>query len=634
MYSVPHTSTRRILRQFSPSIIRLEEADEEALAAKEAADLALAKEAAKTLAKEAAADINSKIVGYKKQVSILRKEYASEVALQRAADQAEIAAKQKEEKRRKLERSRLQNIKAAESSVRELERRRHRELEFEDELRFAQVNRDGRNERFRKARQLLINELEEEAPLWLTTHEEVEAAFTKNSEQELWVLPNSIIGAPAPSDDAKFWNQESHTWHLEKTYQTQREALVEELVERAYDDANIDRSYWTPERLQERKALEEKAKLRAMVREAGRRSLLLKQKELLQDRFPQEKHDGLTIPRPMPVPNVKLLGNEEAMEMEGADVLFKDPARFFEFDKQPDNDDTGSKKYGDEYDGPTLGVPRGLKDNVRVEKTLNKAYPDVLGKMPKPDSRTAKEKKREERERAMMAAAKKDDVDLEEETDSLDDIEAEELDLDNIVYEEDEEWEEGLDPDMDKDLLSLPRKERYSEDDIDAVVERLEKKLLHLEEELDYEIDLARQQLDAGMESAQDSKQFSAPVVEDEAKEQFSVEAGDKVFNVESLGVDPQDVSKILESLNDEQMVALHTIDRETDASLGAEELRKKLSEVPGLTAEQIDAIVGLEETLSSHEDLRGDEEFVNFQAEFDALADDDEDEGDDDKKD
>jgi actin-related protein len=372
---------RSALRHFSPSVAHQEEA---------------------SFAKEAAAEINSRRVTYKKQVSLLRKEYASEVALQRAADQAEEASKQKEEKRRSLERRRLRNIKAAQSSVRELERRRRRELEFQEELRIAQINRDARNERFRKARQLLVDELEAEAPLWLTTAAEVDAAFNKATEQELWALPNSFIGAPLPTEDAKFWNFETHTWHMERTYQTQSESLVEDLMEQCYNDANIDRSYWTSERLKQRQILQDKARLRGMVREAGRRALLVKQRELMQDMYPDGSSGEVNSLRRMPVPNVKLLADLDAMENEGVKVLFNDPTKFFEFDKQPGIGDSESAGQGD-YDGPTLGAPRGLKNDVRVDKAFNKAYPDVLGRLPRPDTRTAKEKRgTNERKRCWM----------------------------------------------------------------------------------------------------------------------------------------------------------------------------------------------------------------------------------------
>ena len=593
--------TRSTLRHFSPSIVYHEEA---------------------SLAKEAAAEINSRLVGYKKQVSLLRKEYASEVALQRAADQAEEASKQREETRRSLERRRLRNIKAAQSSVRELERRRRRELEFQEELRIAQLNRDARNERFRKARQLLVDELEAEAPLWLTTAEEVDAAFNNVTEQELWALPNSFIGAPLPTEDAKFWNFETHTWHMDRTYQTQSESLVEDLMEQCYNDANIDRSYWTPERLKQRQILQDKAKLRGMVREAGRRALLVKQRELMQDNYPEESSGDVYNPRRMPVPNVKLLADLDAMENEGVKVLFNDPTKFFEFDKHPgigDGEsagDGGSTGQGD-YDGPTLGAPRGLKNDVKVEKTLNKAYPDVLGRMPRPDTRTAKEKKRDEREKAMLDAALKDIV----ERDAFDGDELLELSKNmtgSNYVDDDTLWEEGLDAEKDKDLFTVPSRERFFDRDVDDVLEKLEKKLHHLVEELDYELDLAQQQAQSTNEPERQSQIDNTSSEVGEAK--YSLEVGDKVYDIESLGVDSVQLDKVLESLTDEQMVALHIIDREADANgpLSSVELRERLVQVPGLTTEQIDAIVGLEEALASSEAVRAEEEFLNLQGELD----------------
>lgn len=610
-------SNSSIVRHYSPTVVRLEE---------------------NTVAKQAAAEISNRRVAYNQEVSILRKAYASEVALQRAADQAELAAKQREETRRTLERKRVRNIKAAQSSIRELERRRRRELEFQEELRVAQVNRDARNERFRKARQLLVDELEAEAPLWLTTSEEVEAAFTKAAEQELWALPNSVLGAPLPTDDAVYWNLESHTYHLFRTYPTRQEVLAEEMLERAYDETNIDKSYWTPERLQARAALDDKAKLRAMVRQEGRRSLLLKQKELLQDFMPQGKDAENKVPRRMPVPNVNLLADDKLMEKEGMEVLLKDPTKFFEFDTPTESSDESSNSQFDssEYDGPVLGVPRGLKDVIMLEKTLKKPYPHIVGQMPEPDTRTAKEKKRDQKEQAMMSAATK------ELTDDLDDIDMKKIDLDTIVYQDEDGWEEGLDPEKDKKLLQLPYSERYTEDDVDAVVARLEKKLRFLEGELDYELNMTYQQLQARAESGQEEE--PGVFVGEEGETSFSLEVGDNVYDMESLGVDSQDVDKLFSSLTAQQMVALHIIDRQSGGSISMEDLRSKLADVPGLTSDQIDAIVKLEETISSSEPIRlseesmelkddfepdesdlveNNEEFAKLQAEFDELGDD-----------
>lgn len=561
---------------------------------------------AAAVAKAAAVEFNRSRASYKRKVSELRKEYASEVALQRAADQAERAVKQKEARRQKLERQRLKNIKSAESCMRQLEMRKQREVEFQEHLRVAQINRDARKERFLKARQLLIDELEEEAPLWLTSHEEVEKAFSDHADQKLWAFPNSVIGAPEPTEDAQFWNLESHTWHLDKTYKTQAEALTEQLLDEAYLDNNLDKTYWTPERLNLRKELEEKAKLRAMVKDAGRRALLVKQKELLQDTFPQQSRDSDTkIPRPMPVPNVNILADEEIMEKEGVEVLFKNPTQFFEFDNHPSENSTTSKEDGS-YDGPTLGAPISLKNDVMMEKTLNKAYPEILGKLPDADTRTVKEKKRDARKLAMMAAA-------EETSDILDGddeikTDGEKVDLEKVDDDGDSEWEEGLDPVKDKHLFNLPRRERYTEEQVDAVIARLEEKARMLEDALDYELKSAQEKFKSGMqfkrEEPEDDTSFSD-------EETLTIESNGEVYDLASLGVDEVEVKKLMNSLTEEQILALHTIDhemkRESDGALDPSVLKEKLARVPGLSNKQIDTMVRVEETLVSNKLLDED---------------------------
>ncbi|KAI2508293.1 hypothetical protein MHU86_6098 [Fragilaria crotonensis] len=132
--------------------------------------------------------------------------------------------------------------------------------------------------------------------------------------------------------------------------------------------------------------------------------------------------------------------------------------------------------------------------------------------------------------------------------------------------------------------------------------------------------------------------------VDEEGESKYSLEVGEKVYDMESLGVDSQEVDKILSSLTEQQIVALHVIDRESGGSLSMDDLRLKLADVPGLTADQIDAIVKIEETISSNEIVRNAEEamglfvdsepsesnisptleaFAGLQAEFDALDDD-----------
>jgi len=538
---------------------------------------------------KAAAEYNCRKAVYKRQVSALRRKYAYELDLQRTADEAERVAQEKKERRRKLERQRLKNIKAARSSIQQLEIQREREKQFQEELRTTQMKRDSQKDLFRKARQLVVDEFEEEAPLWLTTHEEVEKVFTHETQQELWSFPNSVIGAPRPTEDSKYWNFEAHTWYLDMTYKTQEEYLTENVLEEAYNSANIDEFYWTTERLDERRKLEDKAKLRAMVKDAGRRSLLLKQKELLQDTFPDEQCErSVNIPRPMPVPNVRILANEEVMEQEGVKALFKDPTQFFEFENQSSEDSTRTTDENGSYEGPTLGAPISLRNDVMTEKRLNKPYPVVLGKLLKPDTRTAKEKKRDERKRAMLVAAQ-------ESTDLLDIDEGEGGDFYEEELKEEQEWAKGFDPEKDKNLIDIPPRDRYIEEDLDKIIIKLERKEHFLKSALDTELRTVHDK-------------FKSNIIMNEEEsgdiDGLNIRAGGKLYDPESIGIDTIELKKLLESLTDEQMVELLVIDHAVDKSMDSSELEEKLKEVPSLSTDQIESFLRIEKTLISSDVL------------------------------
>jgi len=582
-------------------------------------------------------DYNIRRAKYKKQVSELRKEYAAEVKAQIAADEAQKEAERKEVTRQKLERQRLKNIRSAQNAILEKEKRERRHQEWQAELLVEQEKREKKAAIMTKARQLLVDELEEEAPLWLTTPEEVEAAFSPEAQQRLWSHPNTVIGAPDPTGFADFWRYESHTWHMEKTYPTKADMLTEELQEMTYEETNIDRGYWTEERLQEYTELQEKAKLRAMVRDEGRRVLLQKQKELLQDTYTTTKG---SIPKASPVPNVQVLANVEAMEKEGAKILLNDPTKFFEFDQAApgatttDGDNTtntDSSKYG----GPTLGTPIGLKDPIRSPQNNYQPYPTIVGKLPKPDLRTEKEKRRAERQEAMWAAAQ-GGADGEQKQvgvefmadDEFESGAGEPLDYGKIStdYDSDEEeWMEGLDPETDKDIINTPKSERYTEADIDVVIENLENKIKSLEEQLLFDLESAQQEILAERESEEGAMKrdddddeeidledaLGGKVAEktegvDEDGEgyvQYRLDNGNEL-DLRSLGVDVDRADSILSSLSEEQMLALMGLDL-TSQSLSADEMKKALEEVPGLSEAQISDIVDMEQSLAQNDELR-----------------------------
>jgi hypothetical protein len=514
--------------------------------------------------KIAARDYNNRRAAYRKQVSQIRKEYAEQVAQQRAADLAEQEAQQKAATRRRLERQRLKNIRSAQNALRQEEMRKQREKEFNEHLMNMQAKRDRQHQQYTKARQKLVDELEKVAPLWLTTPEEVENAFTSEAEQLLWTFPGGVIGEPSPSLDAHFWQHETHTWQMNRTYKSRREALLEKVQEMAYNEANIDATFWTEERLNERKQLQDKARLRAMVKMAGERSLLWKQR-LMMEELSATKEDG--IPQPIKAPSNQLLQNDNAKEAEGYRLLLENPTKFFVFDE--DNDDY-SRRTEDQanYTGPTLGSPIGLRDPLREDANDGQVFPEVVGKFIKPDMRTEREKKQQEREERMLAAAQAEahsgdlSIELAAEQQVAEDLEPD-LDYDNNEWDsDDEEWKKGLDPIIDQKILETPRQNRFSEDDIDWVLSQLDGKIMHFEQQLKQDIEDMKRRI----------------------RTELTTSTPDTSGAIGGL-------EESLLSLSEEQLMLLSDLDEQHE-ELSSEEYNKRVKAI-GLPEEQIASILG-----------------------------------------
>ena len=551
--------------------------------------------------RDIAKELEKRRVAYSKQVSKLRKQYAAEVARQRAADEAAAEAEKRESTRRTLEYARRKNIRSALNALKQQQIKARQDAEFAEELRLAQMVRDAKKARFAKARQMVVNELEEVAHLWLMTPEEVENAFTLETEQLLWARPNSVLGEENPSLDTEFWRYESHTWHMDKTYPTPRELLLQELLDQAYEEANVDESFWTPERLEEREALERKARLRAMVLDMGRRILLKKQQELLQDEF--SNRDKTQIPKPIPVPSLSVLANTKAMEKEGVSVLLKDPTKFFEFEAEQEHGDESQDDVDSPstYQGPSLGAPVALKNESAFGPHEKRAYPQPVGKMLKPDTRSERQKRRAEREERMWAAAQ-EASDQDKLVSAVEATVEKKFGGSDIDYanppdydSDDEEWEKGLDPELDADILSTPRDKRYKEEDITWVKAELEKKSKQ-------EKDLLRLELSNAVHESR-YKQDNEVVDIEDAEEVKDVE--DEDADLRSLGIDVDQLNSILESLSEEQMLSLLTEEELESDNLSSDEISEKLKAVPGLTDEQIEQIVQLEQSLASNENVR-----------------------------
>ncbi|KAL7567781.1 hypothetical protein ACA910_000534 [Epithemia clementina (nom. ined.)] len=422
-----------------------------------------------------AQDYNNRRAAYKREIKKLRKEYAAEIAAQKAADEAAKEKRRREAYRGKLERQRVRNIRSGQSALRQLELKNEQMVRFEDHLEKEQIKREARAKVFRGALQLAINELEKEAHYWISTHEEVEAAFSPEAEQLLWGRPHGVLGSPNPCPDAHFWQHVTHTNPMTRSYKSQRQYVLERFLDMIYDDANLDRRFWTPERVKKTTELEEKARLRADVEVVGRRELLKKQAQLIKMDYATEKGE---VPKRKPPPNLKMLANRLALEEEGSKVLLEDPTKFFIFDERSmdgslidSEDPTSTGKYG----GPTLGAPIGYR---RIGKNQ---YTTYLGVKFEKEALTEKEKKQEEREARLMEAAvtgknldAKTAAEYAAEEKFLDQIP--DVDYDSIQYHNSKEWEEGVDPHTEegKAILAVPPPLRVTKADMEWVKEQLE----------------------------------------------------------------------------------------------------------------------------------------------------------------
>lgn len=516
--------------------------------------------------KKLSQDFNNRRAAYKRQVSLLRREYAQEVAEQRAADKAEREAMAREATRRRLERQRLKNIKSAHNAMKEKEFREQRAKEFEEHLEREQIKREVRNERYAAARQKLVDELEKEAPLWLTTHEEVEAAFTPEAEQLLWTRRGGVLGAPNPSLDSHFWQNETHTWHMTRTYKSQRDILLEQIRDIAYDEANIDKDFWTPERIEEIEDLETRARLRAEVQRAGKAELLRRQAQMINEQYQTGKGE---VPKVVPAPNLKVLANSTALEREGSKLMFADPTKFFVFDDSQAGTDTTNEDNGiSEYSGPTLGAPVGLR------KTNSEKFPLVVGKLPKPDTRTEREKKQEAREERMLAAARAEEalsIELAAEEQDLEDL-GPDIDYDNNDWDpDDEEWLKGLNEDSpeDQEIRNTPPSHRFKEEDIEWVLDKLGSETNFLEQQLGIEIEELQQNIRSELEAKT---------------------SGDEITD--------GDLEKVLLAMSNKELLALSDLDDAYTAAGGEmspSDFSDFAAKLPSLTEDQLRSILDRE---------------------------------------
>jgi len=546
----------------------------------------LASKPSKHLRLEVSNNYNKRRATYNNAVGQLRKQYANEVANQRLTDEKALAEKKAEETRKRLERQRLKNLRSVQNAMRHEETRKKRSVEFDEEVKISQVKRNEKLKRFDKARRLVLQELEEESVHWLSTPEAVDASLDGDDNvQKLWSRPGGFVGAPMPAEDADFWRYESHTWDMSRTYQSAREKVMEDIEELAYYESNLDPKFWDDDKIQFQNEIEQKAKLRALVREEGRKSLLLKQRRMMQDIYADKNSVGLDgmppIPSPMPAPSLNVLADYEAMEMEGAKILEEDPSKFFVFE-------SGTKG----EDGQSKGKPIRLRDPIRDSSETGTPYPELIGRLPKTDTRTEREKKRQEREERMWAAAQEEaasGVDFAADDELMPTDDPVDYDkLGNFGDESDQAWEEGLDPQTDADLLNTPRDQRFNDDDVEWMIESIEKKISNLEEIMKLEMANESPSTEKDdLENALGSKTVKTTKVDERGREYTSYE----VLNTE-------EIMSVLDTLSAEQIQAIE--DLGSEESTTEEEVKSALSKVPGLSDAQVQSLVDLEMSLKS----------------------------------
>ena len=575
---------------------------------------------------------NQQRAHYKRAVSSLRKQYFAELEAQRERERVLRAEEEAKLKRESLERRRLKAVRSAENALRQVHKQERRCSEWGRELVAAQRERDTRTELFRKARQRIVDELEAECQLWLTSSDEVEKALSSpTAAQILWARPGGMIGAKSGEptgfgDQGDFWRYECHTWDARPTYKTPKEVMLEELELVTFLQANNNPNYWTKNRVEREERREQRARLRAIIREEGRRSLLNKQRETMRDiysnielngKIDEEGKSGRLLPSDMPAPKLDYLADYEAQECEGVKILKKDPRQFFIFENDLPNSNNSSSMHdslgksageGQSVDdataliGVSLGRPVGLRNPFFNDKPT--AFPVRMGRDLPEDTRTEKEKKRDERQERMRAAAEeaalaaKKGIAYEVAMAAEEDLDDGSEDVDYNKAEEEAEtelWAGQMDEwnDMDRKVFKMtPPNQRVTLEEVDWIIEQLKKRTKALQERLDFEDKIRKKDLEKSVSSG-----TSVRPVE-------SVDEVDK-YVLEVFGYDIEKVEALVKDLTPEQLALLEDIDFTGRVGITEEEILAELRAVPGLTEDKLQALVAIEISLLREVSLR-----------------------------
>jgi len=555
-------------------------------------------------------------------VSSLRKKYFAEIQQQRERESRIRALEEEKIKRAALERRRIKAMRSAANAQREVEKREARRKEWEKELEIVQQERDAKKELYRRAKQKIVHELESEAHLWLTSPEEVEKALgNPTASQILWARPGGMIGAPSGQDtgfgdDGDFWRYECHTWDARPTYKSPKEVMLEELEYMAYLQANNSPEFWTKERVEAQERKEQRARLRAIVREEGRRALLEKQRQMMRDVYGGDegngdRQKGAKLPATsMPAPKLDYLADYEAQERAGVEILQRDPTRFFIFESDlPNAKNRGSLQgSGDESEGgqdsglsgASLGRPVALKNPFFNYQPT--AFPLRMGRDLPADTRTEKEKKRDERQERLKAAAEEaalaasKGMSYEVAMAAEEDLEDGSEDIDYDLAEEEAEkelWESQMEEWKARDRtvfdMTAPS-QRVTGDEIDWIIEQLQMKVKGMQERLEFEEKIRQKEIESS-----------------EHKVATSIETLDDIdrYVMQDLGYDMDALEQLVRELTPEQSAALEEIDFTGRVNITAEEMTAEINAVPGLTEVQVQTLVEMEMSLLRNEALK-----------------------------
>jgi len=455
----------------------------------------------------------------------------------------ELERKRTEEAKRKRMALKLQR--SIENAKKDRARKEARRIEWLKEVEISQEKYSARQARYLKARHILLQELEEEAPLWISSKEEVEERL---SDDQFWTRPNLIGARP---DDAVFWQYESLVPLEAKrnTYPTRRELFLEYVKEQLYYDENVKANPEEESKFEERS---ERAKLRSLVLRRGRKAI----EDIYND--PRKKREYR---------NVKAMYEalkEGKHEEVGAQMLLNDPTSFFETYEV--------HRLHPQTNEPIIETRSGVK--------VEQPYPITLGKVMDPYTPQEAAARAKAKQRAAAAKAKQQPSSKEKkkpvETDFDEDTELErkEMIVDEIGEDEDE-YTRNLD---------FTRK--FTQDDVNWIVKELEKML----SQLDDATSTPEQDKDSKQQGALESSPYNEDGDEKEEEED----------NEDIIGDEDDDVDyDVVLSLTEAQQRELADLDYELTRAEDAPLLKAALKEqVSGLSDSQIDSLVKLEVVL------------------------------------